>query len=348
MLFGLGNKVRFIHTGTEGVIRRFLDDGMIIVEVDRGIEIPASPEYLERVDKDLKSSSVKGKVIHEVPKEEKQGIPLPERQYQILRDEGIALAFEAKKRLDGTTASYAVYLLNVTQYQVTYDLKLSRKGEKLNAQSGSVAPESASKIMDMYADYLSDNPRVEIGCRQRSTAGDGEWLSKDFKLKPQQFFKREKTAALLDRKAFVYPLFKPFEEKERQGESLKKYTQKNHVPKKNMAKDEIYVRIGKSANVKEFAEFPREIDLHIERLVKDASKMSNGEILNIQIKAFEDYLRNAVRLGVVKVCVIHGKGKGKLKNEIATRLINHSEVKTFKDAHQTRYGAGGATEIEFS
>jgi dsDNA-specific endonuclease/ATPase MutS2 len=44
--------------------------------------------------------------------------------------------------------------------------------------------------------------------------------------------------------------------------------------------------------------------------------------------------------------VIHGLGKGKLKNEIATRLINHPEVKTFKNEYHPKYGFG-ATEIIF-
>jgi dsDNA-specific endonuclease/ATPase MutS2 len=86
--------------------------------------------------------------------------------------------------------------------------------------------------------------------------------------------------------------------------------------------------------------------LHIENLVKDHSKMSNGEIMKTQLNHFHGYLDEATRLGVQKVFVIHGIGKGKLRNEIATILMRNPDVKTFKNEYHPKYGTG-ATEVFF-
>ena len=80
--------------------------------------------------------------------------------------------------------------------------------------------------------------------------------------------------------------------------------------------------------------------------MNDNKKRNNAEILRIQLTHFNQFLEKAIRLGVKSAFVIHGVGKGKLKNEIATRLMNHPQVKTFKNEFHPKYGFG-ATEIIF-
>ncbi len=342
MLLGLGNKVRFVHTGAIGKIVDRMGDGMFIVELEGGIEIPAAADHLERVDKDLENSSVKGRVIKGKKPISQNEIPLPVRQYELLRDEGILMAFEAIKRPDGTTQWYSVYIINATQYQALYDWEFQLKGDSLKKLNGKVEASEVVKLMEMQADYLSDNPSVIISARQVSTRGMSDWLKKEFKLKPKQFFQKQRMAPLLDRQAYVYKLFEPYQIKEK-TESLKSYTKKKIVPKAPDIKDGLY-KEWSGTDVKKYANFSLEKDLHIENLIEDYSKMNNGEILRLQLDVFNKYLAEAIRLGVPRIFVIHGIGKGKLKNEIATILFRTPEVKTFKNEFHPRYG-NGATEI---
>lgn len=344
MLLGIGNKVRFIHTGTEGKIVDRLNDGMFIVEVVDGIEIPASPEHLERIDRALSGSSVKARVIQtSKPKNDREKIPMPERQYEILKSEGIQMAFELMQ--DGSMQRYAVYILNDTQYQALYEIEIRVKGSSIKKVNGKVDPLSVFQIMEMPSDYLSDNPLLVVNCRQISTEGMTDWLKKEFKLKPKQFFGKRKTAVLLDRQAYVYKLFEPYQLKKKE-ESLEKYTKKKIAEQPIKNRPEKMYKQWTGANVEKFANFPLEKDLHIEKLVKDHSKMSNGEIFKLQIRTFHEYLDEAIRLGVRKVFVVHGHGKGKLKNEIATILLQNPDVKTFRNEYHPRFGTG-ATEVIF-
>ncbi len=63
------------------------------------------------------------------------------------------------------------------------------------------------------------------------------------------------------------------------------------------------------------------------------------------MEAFDKFLSQAIRLGVSKVFVIHGVGKGKLKDKIVTRLIQMPDVTNFKNEYHSKYGFG-ATEID--
>ncbi len=345
MLLGLGNIVRFIHTGTEGKIVDRTSDGMFIVALEGGIEIPAFPDHLERVDKNLDASSVKGKVVPGKSQKKPEEIPLPKRQYELLKDEGILMAFVPFKKSDGTTQRYSVYLINATLYQATFDWGFILKGNSLKKLNGMVDSSGVTLLMEMQSDYLSDNPTIVLKTRQISTRGMTDWIKKEFKLKPKQFFQKSRMAPLLDRQAFVYKLVEPYEIKEK-TESLEAYTQKNKKTKSIDRNKDLY-RNWTGTDVKEFAQFPLEKDLHIEQLVEDYSKMNNSEIIQKQIQVFNTYLSEAIKLGVSKVFVIHGIGKGKLKNEIATILFRTPEVKTFKNEYHPKYG-NGATEIIFN
>ena len=85
-----------------------------------------------------------------------------------------------------------------------------------------------------------------------------------------------------------------------------------------------------------------EIDLHIEKLIEGFEKMSNAEIINIQLKHFRKKLDEALFKKFHKIVFIHGSGNGRLKNEIRKELDDH-QLK-YSDGNYAQYG-GGATEV---
>jgi len=89
------------------------------------------------------------------------------------------------------------------------------------------------------------------------------------------------------------------------------------------------------------------IDLHIEKLSNNWEKLSNFEILSIQLKEFEKWYDLAVAHKQASLIVIHGVGKGKLKDEIHDILKTKRDVKSFVNQYDGRFGYG-ATEIFFS
>ncbi len=87
-----------------------------------------------------------------------------------------------------------------------------------------------------------------------------------------------------------------------------------------------------------------EVDLHIHALLDRYDKMSNAEIIQIQIEHFERTLKLAEEKKVHRVVYIHGVGQGVLRAEIRKILNQYYPNCTFMDGPYNEYGYG-ATEV---
>lgn len=86
-----------------------------------------------------------------------------------------------------------------------------------------------------------------------------------------------------------------------------------------------------------------EINLHAEDLINDFTGLANSDIIVRQLNYFKREMENAIELKKRKVIVIHGVGKGVLKQEIRYLLDGYEGV-TYYDAPFRKYGYG-ATEV---
>ena len=86
-----------------------------------------------------------------------------------------------------------------------------------------------------------------------------------------------------------------------------------------------------------------EVDLHIHKIVKRGGRLSNYEMLNIQIDTARSQLNFAIKKRISKMVFIHGVGEGVLREELYTLLRRYEGIK-FYDADFKKYGAG-ATEV---
>ena len=109
---------------------------------------------------------------------------------------------------------------------------------------------------------------------------------------------------------------------------------KNPVPKENQ-----FVK-KQGIDLNEIARFKPIIDLHISSLNPNMKRFSAGEILSFQCKACADFLEKAGVYNIDKVTIIHGKGKGVLKNEVEVILNRHHFVSSFQSTIE-----GGGFEV---
>lgn len=344
MLFAIGTRVRFIHSNDEGVVTGLLGDGMVNVLLDDNFEIPAFLDDLVRADEErptVKARIVPGKQDKPAPAPER---PQAESQYTIIKGAGIQVAFDPVIRNDANAEKYLIYLINDTNYDVLFTYGLSLEGQLKNQHNGKLNGMSTYLLGELRFDDLNDTPEVDLQCWRILTDGTGPRLHKNLKIKPKQFFKRLVTAPLLNKPVHLFRVIENLKEgatRQMEGEDLRSYTKRKAKPVYN-AHEETLDR----HEVKELAEFIPELDLHIEQLVENPHKLSNAEILHIQLRHFDAYIDKALRLGIKRVFVIHGIGKGRLRDAIATRLLRLPEVDTFKNEYHPRYGYG-ATEVIF-
>ena len=92
--------------------------------------------------------------------------------------------------------------------------------------------------------------------------------------------------------------------------------------------------------------FGEEIDLHVDSTQFKGGKKDNKYAIEFQLEALESALDNAIMKGKVEIRIIHGLGKGKLKEEVHKILSRHPSVKYFENTYHARYGMG-STIVHF-
>jgi hypothetical protein len=305
------------------------------------MEIPAFADNLERLDQHKANASVvKGKQSKPIPEP-----PKPVIQYKILTGKGLLIAFLPILQADGSVKSFDAFLINDTPYDVIFEFEWLLHDNIIHSINKKLNTASTFSLCNILNQDLSDSPNLKINCWRITTQGTDPKLSQTLRVKPKTFFNKLTTAPLLNQQAYVFTVFSSLENTKKdtptkKEDDLRTYTLKNAAPLKP-AQPAHYVPIH---DLKAYAEFVPEIDLHIEKLVADYSKMDNAAILKVQFKHFEAFLNKAIRLGLPRVFVIHGIGKGTLKDTIASYLIQHPDVVTFKNEYHHKYG-WGATEV---
>ncbi|WP_323789708.1 Smr/MutS family protein [Psychroserpens sp.] len=86
-----------------------------------------------------------------------------------------------------------------------------------------------------------------------------------------------------------------------------------------------------------------EVDLHIHKLTDSNKRMSNYDMLTLQMDTAKRQLEFAMRKRIQKIVFIHGVGEGVLKMELETLFRRYENIKYY-DADLQKYG-NGATEV---
>ena len=347
MLLSIGTKVILKHSKEEAVVIELLEEDMVNVRLlSSDLEIPVFVEDIIRKEafapKKNPGKIVAGKKAKEPFKPDR---PSPESQYRILQSIGIQLAFAPILKTDATTEKYEIYLINDTSLPVLFSFILELNDKVALRQNGKLEAASIQLLGEMKFDQLNDAPNCLIECWRIRTDGTGPRMEKRLKIKAKQFFKKVLTAPLLNRPTHLYRIFENLESDpnpKNQTEDLKSYTKRNINPVSS------WLNIGDRMphEVQEFAEFLPEIDLHIDKLEPNHKKLNKSSILRKQLDHFDAYIDKAIQLGVERVFIIHGIGEGRLRDQIASRLVQIPEVETFKNEYHARYGYG-ATEVIF-
>ncbi len=121
----------------------------------------------------------------------------------------------------------------------------------------------------------------------------------------------------------------------RREELVRRYT---NDQRKGGRRHSPYVRSGNSDDI-------IVMDLHAQQILDSTQGMTSGDILEYQLKVFEDTLKQYAGKKGQKIVFIHGKGEGVLRRAIITALTYKYKKYTYQDASFQEYGYG-ATQVE--
>ncbi|GAA4467075.1 hypothetical protein GCM10023093_22270 [Nemorincola caseinilytica] len=328
MKFSIGDKIVMKRTGEEGRVVAIVNKKMVEVEVAGTV----FPVYNDDVDHpylkwftEKKSVQKKSAMPVQLPVEK-----LPATTRRMAK--GAYLSFIPEFRTDDMeemVSHVKVFLLNELPVNIrfVYDVRMAERS-LFRLEGGLHAFGNIYLHSIPYAE-MNDQPRFNWTL----TAPDETMAEGIVRIKPAKLFEHITSIQQGNEPSFSYLLAAELKEK-----------------KKPEPMYEQPVAIGPSKTIgqsKHTAEQPRyELDLHIEQLRSNSKGLSNAEIIKIQLDTLERYLHLAIMHRLERMIVIHGLGKGKLRDEVHAMLKATPEVGRYKNEWSGRYGFG-ATEVTF-
>lgn len=346
MKFEIGDEILVIQTSEEGRIVEAISEDMYIVEV-RGVKFPIYKDqidfpYFKRfTQKKLFPSAKPDKTyIDQVPVEKKT------QTNDIKTEDGIWLSFIPKFIFDefgdDLVDYFKIYLVNHTSDGLRFYYRQEANNHVDFELKSEILPHKDVYLHDLDFSKLNESPLFNVEFSLiKPDKKKAEYFETELKLKPKQVFHKVQSMKEENKPTLSYKLLDIYPDAEKEE---KKETSSVDLSKLKNAGFKIY-----SAHEARSKMPPARsvVDLHIEKLTDSWQQLSNLEILSIQLAEFEKWFDLAAHNHLPSFIVIHGVGKGKLKEEIHEILKNKPEVKSFVNQYDARFGYG-ATEIFFN
>jgi DNA-nicking Smr family endonuclease len=307
----IGDRVRFLHSKDEGIIRKIIDKQTVEVEIEDGFRIPV-------LRRELVPIATEEKHIFDDKEDKRINI-----NAEIISSEGLFLAFA------GPNARLTQYFINNTDYTILCTIGVEVSGTYKGLGAHILKPKQAAQLKSYNMDDFEHWGTFVIQILYHLDGGHllKEGFTRKMKLKASTFHTSKTKAPVLNQEAYLIQI------------------DADHV---NASK--ITEKFGTSnTNNQSFnnMKLEREVDLHIEKLVKDYHKLSPHEIMTIQLETFQKHLENALAIGMHDIIFIHGAGNGTLRTEIHKKLSKNKDIKFYQDAQKEKFGYG-ATLVQFN
>lgn len=346
MKYEIGDEILVLHSNEEGRVIEIINEDMVMIEV-RGVKFPA---YLDQIDfpyfKRFTSKPIVPKqktYIEDIPREKKPVL-------DVKNEDGVWLSLVPKFVLDDfndeVVDSFKLYLVNHSSQDLHFIYRQLFENAKDFELTNDVSAGKDFYLHDIEFEDLNDKPSFLFTFSlQKPIKGKMEAFDTVLRLKSKQVFHKVEELKEGNSPTIAYQLFDKYPDADKD----------DYVETKNGKGGlDLSSLTSKGFNVKYSAERIREhlptarsvVDLHIEKLTDNWEGLSNFEILNIQLNEFEKWYDLALQNHFHTFTVIHGVGKGKLKDEIHNILKLRPEVKRFVNQYDNRFGYG-ATEIFF-
>lgn len=343
MKFKIGQRVRMVRTDNVGVVTALPADGLVEVRLDGGkghLSLPA--EILETV------------VERPSPAQQPTSPVPPPSEKQTGKGEeadgpGVRLAFDPQLDNEANPVAYETYLLNGTPHKIIYELKVMTHGSRRWSKAGTLEPRGKKRLEAVDYRWLNEKMSCELDVRTVLAGGTGPRHFQKVNLKARQFFDHLQDVPELYRDAHLYVVFSSLNTTRTAPATAPPSTSSLRAitaaavrarPNKDDSKRKV------ETDLQEKLEFEETIDLHLSALVEDPASVAKHEVLQLQLKAYDAYIDQALKLGVDSVFIIHGVGSGALKRAIHSRLHRTKFVREFKNEYHHKYGYG-ATEVVF-
>ncbi|MFD2247620.1 Smr/MutS family protein [Pontibacter ruber] len=309
----VGDRVRLMSGKEEGIITRILDNNIVEVAIDNDFTIPVSRREVVLIAAE-EAKAFRGQE-QETAKPARKEPPAP-----VLAEKGIYLAM-----VHQSEELLAATIVNNTDYDVLFTSGEERETRYRGLQNDKLAPKATRVVAHYHMKDFEKWPSLIVQFLQHRNGSPTlfEPVTKKVQFRANSFYKSKKTAPVLNKEAYLFQL-------DTKPTAVDTDKIKEQMAEPSAAKPDNYK-----------LEAPEhEIDLHIDKLVKDFSGMSNSAMLKLQLDTFQDALDRAMAANMHEIVFIHGTGNGVLRKEIQKILSRTPGIRFFEDARKEKFGYG--------
>lgn len=352
----VGDNVRFLNAVGSGVVKAFQGKNIVVVEDQDGFETPVlmtdvvvvepTNQYNFVVeDRTKKKDADQPKVLAPAPKPEKKEYELG-HNYETKEGEQLSvyLAFVADNNRNLQEAKFDLYLVNDSNYYFSF--VIASAGDKLKSRFiDCIEPQTKLFLANLTQETLADyqNLRIQGFAYKKYDYDFKPAIDVAMKINMSRFFKLHSFVEndFFDEHAILEPIV---QNDFSIAELLQNHTQASGNNQRSKARVDKSDKDSHPSNphVSKPNQHPEmiEVDLHITELLDNTNGLSPKDMLDYQVEKFNEVMRANLRHTGTKIVFIHGKGEGKLRQEILRQLKLYYPKCTPQDANFQKYGFG--------
>jgi hypothetical protein len=342
----IGDKVRFLNAVGGGIVRRFKNKDIVIVEEDDGFETPVLIRECVVVDeKNISANNIPKKTAAAATETLPAAVKKPkEASNEITEVPGgdrlnVYLAYLPVDIKNLGKCNYEAYLINDSNYFLFFNYMSRQNNAWVSRHSELVEPNTRLFIEEFSKTQLNDLEKVcvqFIAFKKDKPYSLKNACSVEIRLDAVKFYKLHsfRENDFFEDEALIYPvvtndtaarelLISASDLQEAMTQKTNADFPKKTVPiKKNTPSDVL------------------EVDLHIDQLLDTTAGLSHLDILNFQLDKFRQAMEENKNKKSRKIVFIHGKGDGVLRNAVRAELKAKYKQCPVQDASFREYGFG--------
>lgn len=343
MNFRKGDKVKFLNDVGEGVIVRFQDKNIAIVNNSDGFEVPVLMSELLKVDDNYIFDDDQNQNIeedHNFHQSKENTVHIDDVDEDGLNTDKTAslfLAIVPKNQDNILNSDFEIFLINDSNFRILYSIS-RKEGEFQSLMAyGNLEDNTKIQLTDIKREELNDYQEINF---QIIFFRKGNYyllhpVNKAWNIKPSLFYKESSFTEndFFHEQAYIYEITKD-------EINIADHISDDDIEKAKKEKERKEPKRVYQSSKKGKNEEIEEVDLHIHELIDDFADLSNAEILDIQMSRFTTALEGAILSGTRRIVFIHGVGNGRLKHEILKTLSRKYPKLRYQDASFKEYGYG--------
>lgn len=360
MKYNIGDRVKFLTESGGGIIRKIISPNLVNVETEDGFEIPtltrdiivisantaAEKLFAQEFDNEEVASK---ESLHSEPvvlEEEADDEALVSTLIVYPSDRNsdkyqLNMAFVPEQQNMLVTGDLRIYLMNYSSNDILFSFHNQNVDDYNLVCAGKIPAFSKYFVASISREEIDaySTAHIQVLILNHQSKLLQAPISADMQVRGSKFYKDSSYVddKILHQKALIYELFK--------FRNIPVINQLSNVKDADIHKTKVRTTVKNDAILKHKTQKDTAVvDMHIWELVDDHSRLTNAEMLNIQLGYFDKCLQSAIDHHFRKVVFIHGVGTGKLKEEIKIILEEKDNV-SYRPASMAEYGVG-ATLVE--